>query len=58
MRKDPYMYLFLDLTQTINDLFDLDQSIFPGETPEVFAPVRGNELVAVAATLPSRTERR
>jgi len=52
------MYLFLDLTQTINDLFDLDQSIFPGETPEVFAPVRGNELVAVAATLPSRTERR
>ena len=29
--------------------------IFPGETTEVFAPVRGNEPVEVSATLPSRT---
>jgi len=52
--KDPHIYLFLDLTQLINDVLIYWTSIFPGETTEVFAPVRGNEPVAVAATLPSR----
>jgi len=53
--KDPHTYLFLDLTQSIDDLLRFRTKIFPGETTEVFAPVRGNEPVEVAATLPSRT---
>jgi len=53
--KDPHTYLFLDLTQSINELLRLRTKIFPRETTEVFAPVRGNEPVEVAATLPSRT---
>jgi len=53
--KVPHTYLFLDLTQSIDDLLRFRTKIFAGETTEVFAPVRGNEPVAVAATLPSRT---
>jgi len=53
--KDPYTYLFLDLSQSINDLLRFRTKIFPGETTEVFAPVRGNEPVEVATTLHSRT---
>jgi len=52
--KDKNTYLFLDLTQSINELLRLGTRIFPGETTEVFAPVKGNEPVEVAATLPSR----
>ena len=53
--KDPHTYLFFDLTQPINDLLRFRTKIFPVETTEVFAHVRGNESVEVAATLPSRT---
>ena len=53
--KDPHTYTFLDLTQSINDLLRFRMNIFPGETTDVFAPVRGNEPVEVATTLPSRT---
>jgi len=53
--KDAHTYLFLDLTQSINGLLRFTTKIFPVETTEVFAPVRVNEPVAVAATLPSRT---
>ena len=52
--KDPHTYLFLDLTLSINDLSRFRTKIFPGETTEVFAPVRGNVPFEVAATLPSR----
>jgi len=53
--KDPHTYLFLDLTQSINDRLRLRTKILPGETTEVFAPVRGNEPDEVTATSPSRT---
>ena len=53
--KDTHTYLFLGLTQSINDLLRFRTKIFPCEITELFAPVRGNEPVAVAATLPSRT---
>jgi len=53
--RDPHRYLFLDLTQSINDLIRFRTKIFPGETTEVFAPVRVNEPVEVEATLHSRT---
>lgn len=52
--KDPHSYLFLDLTQSINDLLRFRTKIFPGETCEVFAPVQGNEPVKVTTTLSSR----
>ena len=53
--KDPHTYLFLDLTQSINDLLRFRTKKLPGESTEVFTPVRGNETVEVTATLPSRT---
>jgi len=52
--KDPHTYLFLDLTQSINDLLRFRTKIFPGELTEVFAPVQGNEPIEVTATLSSR----
>jgi hypothetical protein len=39
--KDPHSYLFLDLTQSINDLLRFRTKIFPGESYEDFAPVQG-----------------
>jgi len=53
--NDPHTYLFLDLTQSINDMFNFRTKIFPGETTDVFAPVRSIEQVEVSATLPSHT---
>jgi len=52
--KDPHTYLFLDLTQSINDLLRFRTKIFPWELTEVFAPVQGNEPIEVTATLSSR----
>ena len=52
--KDPHTYLFLDLTQSINDLLRFRTKIFPGELTEVFAPVQGNEPIEVTTTLSSR----
>jgi len=43
--KDPHTYLFLDITQSINDLLRVTTKIFPGETCEFFAPVLVNEPV-------------
>ena len=40
--KDPHTYLFLELTQSINDL-RFRAKIFPGEITEVFAPVQVND---------------
>ena len=51
--KDPHTYLFLDLTQSINDLLRFRTKIFPGETCEVFAPVQGNEPVKITTSLSS-----
>ena len=56
--KDQHTYLFLDLKQSNKYLSRWREKIFPGETTEVFAPVRGNELVEDAAKLPSLTQRR
>lgn len=53
--KDPHTYLFLDLTQSINDLLRFRTKIFPGETTDEFPPVRGNEPVEVAAIHTLRT---
>jgi len=53
--KDPHTYLFLHLTQSSNDLLRFRTKIFLCDTTELFATVRGNESVAVAATLPLRT---
>jgi hypothetical protein len=52
--KDPHTYLFLDLTQSINDLLRFRTKIFPGEFTEVFAPVQGNEPVEVTTSFSSR----
>ena len=52
--KDPHTYLFLDLTQSINDLLRFRTKIFPRELTEVFAPVQGNKPIEVTATLSSR----
>jgi hypothetical protein len=38
----PHSYLFLDLTQLINDLLRFRRKDFTVETCEVFAPVQGN----------------
>ena len=54
MCKDPHTYLFLDLTQSINDLLRFRTKIFPGESTEVFAPIHGNDSVEVTAELPAR----
>ena len=43
--EDLHIYLFLDLTQSINDLIRFRTKIFPGEITEVFAPVHGNEPI-------------
>jgi len=53
--KDPHTYLFLDLTQSINDLLRFRTKIFPGETTDEFPPVRSNEPVEVAAIHTLRT---
>ena len=52
--KDPHTYLFLDLTQSINDLPRFRTKIYPGEITEVFTPVQGNDSIEVATTLSSR----
>jgi len=52
--KDPYTYLFLGLTQSIDDLLRFRTKIFPGETCELFASVEGNEPVKVTNSLSSR----
>ena len=52
--KDPHSYLFLDLTQSINDLLRFRTKIFPEELTEVFAPVQGNEPIEVTTTLSTR----
>ena len=49
--KDANMYLFLDLTQSINDILSFRTNIFPWETCEVFAPVQANLPVKVTTTL-------
>src|SRR5215469_16110157 len=53
--KDPHTYLFLDLTQSINDLLRFRTKIFPDETTEVFAPVQGNEPIEITTSLSSRS---
>ena len=52
--KDPHGYLFLDLTQSINDLLKFRTKIFTEETCEVFAPAQGNEPVKVTTKLSPR----
>ena len=54
--KDPHSYLFLDLTQSINDLLRFRTKIFPGKITEVFAPVvNSDEPIEVATSLSTRT---
>ena len=52
--NDAHTYLFLDFTQSINDLLRFRTKIFPGEITKVFAPVQGNDSIEVATTLSSR----
>ena len=52
--KDPHTYLFLYLTQSINDLIWFRTKILPGEITDVFAPVQGNDSIEVTTTLSSR----
>jgi hypothetical protein len=54
--KDPHSYLFLDLTQNINNLLRFRTKIFPGEITVVYAPVNGNEPIEIPVTLPTRPE--
>lgn len=53
--KDPHSYLFLDLTQSINDLLRFRTKIFPGEVTEVFAPLESNEPSEITISLPARS---
>jgi hypothetical protein len=54
--KDPHSYLFLDLTQSINDLLRFRTKIFPGEITEVFAPIiNSDEPTEVTASFSTRT---
>jgi len=46
--------LFLDLTQSINDLLRFRTKIFPAELAEVFAPVQADDSIEVTTTLSSR----
>ena len=52
--KDPHTYLFLDLTQSINDLLRFRTKIFPGDITDVFAPAQGNDSIEVTTTHSSR----
>jgi hypothetical protein len=52
--RDLHSYLFLDLTQSINDLLRFRTKIFPDEITEVFAPLKSNEPFEIAITLPAR----
>jgi hypothetical protein len=53
--RDPHTYLFLDLTQPINDLLRFRTKIFPGEITEVFALLDSNEPVEIATSLFARS---
>ena len=50
-----HIHIFLDITQSINDLLRFRTKIFPGETCEVFASVQGNEPVKATTTHSPRT---
>jgi len=52
--KEHHKYLFLDITQSINDLLRFGNKIFPGEIAEVFAPVQADDTIEVATILSSR----
>ena len=45
--NDAHTYLFLDFTQSINDLLRFRTKIFPGEITKVFAPLQGNDPIEV-----------
>ena len=47
--KEPHTYLFLDLTQSINDLLRFRTKLFPGEITYVFAAVQADDSIEVAA---------
>jgi hypothetical protein len=53
--KVPHSYLFLDLTQSSNNLLKLRTKIFPDEITKVFTPVEGNEPFEMTTTLSSRS---
>jgi hypothetical protein len=53
--RDPHTYLFLDLTQSVNDLLRFRTKIFPDEVTEVFAPVKSNEPIEITTTLSPRS---
>ena len=53
--KDPHTYLFLDVTQSINDLLRFRAKIFPDDRTEMFAPVDANEPVEITITLSPRS---
>jgi len=52
--KHPHIYLFLYLTQPINDLLRYRTKIFRGEITDVFTPVQGNDPIEVTTTLSTR----
>ena len=52
--KGPHTCLFLDLTQSINDLLRFRTKIFPDEITEVFATVESNGLIEITTTFSSR----
>jgi hypothetical protein len=53
--RDPHTYLFLGLTQSVNDLLRFRTKIFPDKVTEVFAPVESNEPIEITSTLSPRS---
>jgi hypothetical protein len=53
--RDPHTYLFLDLTQSVNDLLRFRTKIFSDDVTEVFAPVKSNEPIEITTTLSPRS---
>jgi hypothetical protein len=52
--KDPHTYFYLDLTQSINDLFRFRTKIFQDEITEMFTPVVDNKADEITPPLSSR----
>jgi hypothetical protein len=51
--RDTHTYLFLDLTQSGDDLLRFRIKIFPDEVTELFAPIKSNEGIEITTTLSS-----
>jgi hypothetical protein len=52
--RAPHSFLFLDFSQSSNDILRFRTKIFPGKITEVYAPISSNELREISKTFPTR----